>query len=191
MKHVLTASIAAASIAAIASADMVTVDYNVDSVNSGVVVEDTISLPSIASIDSVAIDIAQTWGGDLEMTLTSPTGDVFTFMFDEVDSSGSGNFDMGLVPGDGSLANVDAYTFVETGGLTEYAEDFAPGGTYNANAWASGGWDAGDWTLLINDDAGGDDTSIGSVTITYTIPAPGAIALLGLAGIAGGRRRRA
>ncbi|MHC4808935.1 MAG: proprotein convertase P-domain-containing protein [Planctomycetota bacterium] len=190
MKRVLSAA-AVAAVASVASADTVTVDYNVDSIDSGTVVSDTIALPDVVSIDSITIDIAHTWGGDLEITLTSPTGDVFELMFDDVDTSGSGNFDMGLVGGSGALDNVAPYEFVESGGLPEWDDSngVAPAGTYNANAWASGGWSAGDWTLLINDDAGGDPTSIGSVTIAYTIPAPGALALLGLAGLAGRRRR--
>ena len=190
MKRILSTA-AVAAVASVASADTVTVDYNVDSIDSGIVVSDTIALPDVLSIDSITIDIAQTWGGDLEITLTSPTGDVFELMFDDVDQSGSGNFDMGLVGGSGALANVAPYEFVESGGLDVFDDSsgVAPAGTYNANAWASGGWSAGDWTLLINDDACGDVTSIGSVTIAYTIPAPGALALLGLAGLAGRRRR--
>ncbi len=191
MKRVLSAA-AVAAVASVASADTVTVDYNVDSIDSGTVVSDTIALPDVLSIDSITIDIAHTWGGDLEITLTSPTGDVFNLMFDDVDQSGSGNFDMGQVAGSGGINNVAPYEFVESGGLPVFDDSVggvAPAGTYNANAWASGGWAAGDWTLLINDDAGGDPTSIGSVTIAYTIPAPGALALLGLAGLAGRRRR--
>jgi len=191
MKLAITAAAVAATVATAASADTFSFDYDVDGLDSGVLVSDTITLPAVASIDSVALELATTWGGDYEITLTSPTGDVFELMFDDVSDASSGNFDMGLVAGDGSLANVDTYTFVEAGGLADFPATFAPGDTYNANAWASGGWAAGDWVLLINDDAGGDPSSVGNVTIEYTIPAPGAIALLGLAGIAGRRRRRA
>lgn len=180
------------AVASAAAADSIVTPFNVDSVDSGVVVDATIALPAIASLDAVGIDIAHTWGGDLEMTLTSPTGDVFELMFDDVDQGGSGNFDMGLVAGDPSLANVDRYTFVESGGLTVFDDTsgVAAGGTYDANTWFSGGYAAGDWTISIFDDAAGDATSIGSVELVYTVPAPGALALLGLAGVAGRRRRR-
>ncbi|MCA9290757.1 MAG: hypothetical protein KDA25_06490 [Phycisphaerales bacterium] len=192
MKKVLALA-AMAALTSAASADVYNASYNVDSIDSGQVVLDTFALGAVASIDSIAIDIAHTWGGDLEIVLTAPNADTFILMFDDVDQGGSGNFDMGLAAGSGALANAATYTFVQSGGLTVFDDSsgFAPGGTYDANSWSTGGWAAGDWTLSIFDDAGGDVTSIGKVSIAYTVPAPGAIALLGIAGMVRGRRRRA
>lgn len=191
MKSILAAT-AVLGLAGAAMADSYGAAYNVDSVDSGQVVLDTFALPAIASIDSIDLDIAHTWGGDLEIVLTAPDASQYILMFDDVDQTNSGNFDMGLVAANGTLANVATYTFVQTGGLTVWNDSVggvAPGGIYDANAWGAGNHAAGDWTLSIFDDAGGDVTSIGSVLITYTVPAPGALALLGLAGLAGRRRR--
>jgi subtilisin-like proprotein convertase family protein len=193
MKLIATAAVAAVSLATVASADVFSNDYNIEwpTDQTGEILSAPISLPGVATIDSISLDIAHTWGNDLLITLTSPTGDVFDLMNDEVDQGGSGNFDMGLIAADGSLANVATYNFVEAGGLDVWDDTsgVAPGGTYNANSWASTGWDAGDWTLSVSDLVGGDGGAIGNVTIMYTIPAPGALALLGLAGLAGRRRR--
>jgi MYXO-CTERM domain-containing protein len=62
--------------------------------------------------------------------------------------------------------------------------------------WTTGASDAGDFVLEIFTDDGGEgsfqqftDVSHGSASVTVT-PAPSALALLGLGGIAAGRRRR-
>ncbi|HWB19344.1 MAG TPA: proprotein convertase P-domain-containing protein, partial [Phycisphaerales bacterium] len=109
------------------------------------------------------------------------------------------------------------YTFVDSGGsnlLTAAtaagASAAIPSGTYNrstsANTNVAGGVDndgysvfagdnlAGAWTLNIKDWGVGDTGTLGSwsITIDYTAaPAPGALALLGLAGVVGRRRRNA
>lgn len=190
MKLTAPAAIAALSLASIASADMVTNTYDITwaSGDTGEIFSDAIALPEVASIDAITLDISHTWSADLLITLTSPTGDVFDLM-----NNNGGNTDMGINAADGSLANVAPYTYLESGSGNGTFFGGAPlgGGTYDANAWASGGWAAGDWTLSVSDTVGGDGGSIGDVTIMYTIPAPGALALLGLAGLAGSRRRRA
>ena len=174
------------------NAQSFTYDVDVDSLDTGVVDDRTFALPAIESIKSIEIEIAQTWGGDMEITLTAPDGVQYIPMFDEVDDSGSGNFDMGLVAGDPSLANVGNYVWVASGGATSYADDYAAPGTYDANSWGAGPHAAGDWNMLINDDAAGDPTSVGSVTINYNVvpePTTGLMLLAGLAGIGFLRRK--
>lgn len=149
--------------------DQFTYDVNVDGQDQGLITDDTFSLGFVSSIDSIEIDIAHTWGGDLDIRLTAPDGTVYTLMDNESDQGGSGNFDMGLGPFDGSLANVDTYTFVESGGLSVYDDTggYVVADTFNARSWGGGNHDAGDWNLRIFDDFFGDDTSIGTVTINY------------------------
>ena len=163
-----------------------------DSVDSGVVDDRIFNLPAIESIKSIEIDIATTWGGDQEITLTAPDGTTYVPMFDTVDETGSGNFDLGLAAGDASLANVGRYVFVPSGGAVDFTDDYSAPGTYDAESWGSGPHAAGDWNMLINDDAGGDPTSIGDVVINYNVvPEPAALCslMLGLAGIGFLRRR--
>ena len=197
MKRVCTALAMAAALlmTTSANADTFTIDANVDSIDSGLVFESTFDLGDVESIKSISVDLAHTWGGDIEMTLTNvASGDVYELMFDDVDVSGSGNFDMGVVAGDASLGNVDTYTFVAPGGgMADWADDFAPGGTYDANIWGGGG--SGDWVFTLNDDAAGDPTSVGSIVIDFNpstvIPEPTTFAVLvGMAGVAAVRRRR-
>ncbi len=81
------------------------------------------------------------------------------------------------------------------------ADDIVAGGDYFATGEegavsllsAFDGEDVnGTWTLRVSDNASGDDTSIGDWSITVeAIPAPAAMAPLGVAGLAGTRGRRA
>ena len=191
------AGLALAATTMTASAQSYVNTYNFDGASTGglagAMVSDTFSLGAVASIDSVSMDLSATWGGDFTITLVAPDLTTFVFMQQEDDQSTfGGSFDMGAAAGNGSIGNTATYVFVESGGIAIWNTDsFAEAGTYDANTWQTGGWAAGDWTFSVSDNADGDEASIGSVAINYTIPAPGALALLGLGGIAAGRRRRA
>ena len=59
------------------------------------------------------------------------------------------------------------------------------------NALIAGKDITGDWKLIIVDAAGGDIGALVEWSLDFSVvPAPGAMALLGLAGVVGGRRRR-
>ena len=186
---------AAVLMTASANADTFTIDANVDSVDNQIVFEQSFDLGDVESIKSISVDFAHTWGGDIVATLTNDAnGTTYELLNGDTDQSGSNNFDLGVVAGDASLANVATYEFVESGGLTVFDDTsgVAPGGTYDANIWGSGG--SGLWTFTVDDTAGGDPTSIGQIVIdfnTTAIPEPtSGLIVLGLAGIAGIRRRR-
>jgi MYXO-CTERM domain-containing protein len=167
----------------------------------------------IASVQSITFtDLAHTWIGDLQAVLFDPNGVGHNiFVRPGVGDGGSTV---------GSNTNfLGTYTFVESGapnnlpvvsgGDTLFNQ---PSGMYNqtfaGSPTAMGSWEdgaqnifntpmsmmsgeAGEWTLFIYDWAGGDVGSLGSWTLNYTaVPAPGALALLGLAGLAATRRRR-
>ena len=186
MKSIAIAAIAAS--AGIASAQSISFDINAEAIDSGVIANIDFALGNILSIDSVVVEMSGTFASDLEIFLTSSDGPVFTIL----DGATGGSADLGLVANDSSLANVDAYTFVASGGsaFDDGGSGFIAGGTYNANAWQSGPFSAGSWNLFINDDFSFDPHSVGTVTINYTVPAPASAALLGLGGLVATRRRR-
>lgn len=153
----------------------------------------TLDLPEVLSIKSITIQLAHTWGNDLDIYVDAPGFGLFDFdlMFVETAIGGSGNFDLGVVANNSTLANVADYTWVGAG-PNNWIAPHSPSGTYNANSWINGPIGAGTYTLHIGDTIGGDGGAVGTWTIVYNpIPGPGALALLGLAGLVGTRRRRA
>jgi hypothetical protein len=154
---------------------------------------DLLSLPAVQSIDSIHIQIAHTNAHDLVIFLDAlavPGESEFDLMFQETASGGSTNFSMGLAIENGSLANVATYTFVPSGG-GGYTAPHTPSGLLNANSWTGGPLEAQDYLLTVGDtNLVLDGGAIGSWTINYTpVPAPGALALLALAGMTAQRRR--
>lgn len=150
--------------------------------------------------------LTHTWFGDIKATITHvETGDTFSLF----DRPGKTNATTGF--GESSNAGGD-YSFNDfftgdlwaagNGGGTDFV---VPGGNYFATGALSGakvnflpsllGDDAfGTWRLNITDGAAGDLGSLGSWSLAFIktpVPAPGAFALLGLAGLAGRRRRQA
>lgn len=149
---------------------------------------------SIAALNYVTFEgLTHTWIGDLQAVLVSPSGtDVTIFHRAGFTGSGFGN------SGDFTGAN---YRFEATGPALPDSGD-AAGGTYGQDLGVWGDTDTfaafngenaqGTWTLLIYDWAGGDSGSMNGWSMGFTaVPTPGALALLGLAGLASRRRRRA
>ena len=145
----------------------------------------------ILDFKAVNLDIAHTWVGDLNITLIhKDSGTAVTL----VDRPG--------VP-ESTFGNSD-----DLNGLYSFQDGFAPlpnasgatglidPGTYGLEPGNSldafNGLDKfGDWSLVITDNAGGDTgTLFGWEIVLNNVPAPGALALIGLAGLVGGRRRR-
>ncbi len=144
----------------------------------------------------VAVDMAHTWAGDLEIDITSPMGTTVTLVH-RVGATTSTQF------GDSSGVN-GTYTFRDGGadywaaaaaagfGTDVATGTYAPSEQFNAASALSvmNGENAdGTWTLTVRDWGGGDTGSIAGWTL-LNVPAPGAAALFGLAGLAGLRRRK-
>ena len=148
---------------------------------------------TIAALNHVTFTgLSHTWAGDLHAVLVSPSGtDVTIFHRPGFTGSGFGNSsDFG-----------GTYRFEATG-PTLPDSGALPGGTYGQDLGVWGDTDtfaafagenaAGTWTLLIYDWAAGDSGALEGWSMGFTaVPTPGAIALLGLAGLASRRRRRA
>mgnify|MGYP001322698326 CR=1 FL=1 len=142
--------------------------------------------------------LSHTWVGDLSMTLTGPgAGNSFNFFYRPGQTSATGFGQSG----DFSAAN--AYSFsdggaawntttatVPSGNYAPIRSAFAPAQAINSFAGLNGSA-AGTWTLTIGDNAAADTGSLTGWTLNYkVVPTPGAAALMGVAGLAGLRRRR-
>ena len=148
----------------------------------------------------VSIDMAHTWAGDLEMTITSPMGTTVTLVNQVGDTTpapgGSGFGDSSGMSGNYTFRDGGA-DFWAAAAAAGFGTDVAPG-TYAASGFnnaasalsALNGESAdGMWTLTISDWGGGDTGSITGWSL-LNVPTPGTAAVLGLAGLAGLRRRK-
>jgi MYXO-CTERM domain-containing protein len=170
----------------------------------------TIVLAGAGTITDLNVNIGglrHSWIGDLRMTLTHvDTATSVTFVdrpgtaIDGTTSTVGDSSNYGLSPTVG--AN---YTFDDEGAdLWANIMPAANGTSYqlpagnwsHVNAGDLSGFDgqpiAGTWILTISDHAGADTGLFANwdIKATTSVPAPGALALLGLAGLAGTRRRR-
>lgn len=164
---------------------------------------------TIASLNNVTINFGppnHTWVGDLQISLTAPNGDN-VHIISVTGSTGPTAF------GDSSDFG-GTYVFVDGGGADFAAAAAAapagsvvPPGTYNRFtnplAGATIGVDTdpysvfngdsitGAWTLTVKDWGAGDTGTLGSWSLNIKlVPGPGALALIGLAGLVGRARRR-
>lgn len=164
----------------------------------------------ISDID-VTIGMSHTWIGDLTIKLVSPGGMVLTLLsrpgFDELADDGTGccgdSSDLGfafvITYDDASPNSAELMGSTIISGLIGDPANGSPD-NYFPNPGAGPGVAladfnglnaVGSWALYIGDSVGADTGILDrwSLTIT-TIPAPGALALLGMAGLVSRRRRR-
>ena len=187
MKTTITTMIACAAFSHVQADILYDVDHNI--VNFGdpaeTVINDTFSLGAVSSIDSVVIELTHSWAADIDLTLAAPGGSIFDLTTDNGGSAGLGD-------GSSALSGVATYTFVESGGLD--VETISSAGIYTAETWQSGPFAAGDWTLLLVDDADFDAGAVGNVTINGTLasvpePSTTAFVLISSAFLLGRRKR--
>jgi MYXO-CTERM domain-containing protein len=181
-------------------------------VSHSIVVPD-IGANTIADIN-VTIGMSHTWIGDLTIKLVGPGGQVLTLL----NRPGSAAADTGVdspfgQSDDFTFANLIAYDDEATGGAAELmnstSDSFIGGGAgADSGSYTPGpvgglggelasfaGYDGlsavGNWTLYIADSAAGDTGTLDQWSITIdTVPTPGALALLGIAGLVSRGRRR-
>jgi len=175
--------------------------------NSPAGVSSSINVGEVGNLVSVKVTLkglTHTWVGDLIVTLQNSNGTA-TLFHRTGSTTTTGVGDSSNLNGDYTFSDTGPYSPQATGSF--WTEAAAGGDTYvmrSGTYYASGALSGaqvlmfnslqgnvnGTWTLKISDNAGADLGSLGAwnVQIEY-IPAPGALALLGLAGLAGRRRR--
>lgn len=124
----------------------------------------TITVPAIGTIDDVnlSFNLSHTWGGDLLIRLTAPSGTNFVAVNNETSGTGCGS----------SADFAGSYTFDDEAGA---GFSFTPG-TYTVGANGSGsmadfeGENAGGiWSLFIDDQCGGDIGTLNSWGLTFVV----------------------
>jgi subtilisin-like proprotein convertase family protein len=164
-------------------------------ITSDIVISDSYSITGA----SVTINgLTHSWAGDLIITLTK-VGDGSATLVSRVGSTTpTGVGDSTNFGGTYTFANSGANLWTTVAGLGSTVN--VPSGTYAATSALSstpnnafnvfnGQNSAGTWRLSISDNANIDTGTFTSWSITL-VPAPGAVAAFGLAGLAGLRRRR-
>lgn len=161
-----------------------------------VVPSDGVNGDVIVSIN-VGIAIAHTWQGDLTVRLTHvSSGNSITLLNRPgvpQSTFGSGEDNYG-VPGSAYMNFTDsAASIYDAAPVPNVVGDWKPEGPGTLGLNFGGLSAAGTWTLSVFDSGGGDVGSIDGFcieTVTQQVPAPGALGLLGLGGLAAARRRR-
>jgi len=152
---------------------------------------DILSLPAAQSIDFITITMSHTWSNDLVISVTGDNGSTFSLLANPA----TGSRDLGQLDGQGLLIPAQYFfvngTGVAFGSVAGLQIPAGAGNSYNAISWTGGALAAGNYTISMSDTVGGDGAVINGWSIGYTVPAPGALALLGLGGLAVARRRRA
>ena len=154
---------------------------------------------SITSVEVTLTGLTHTWIGDLNARLTSPSGTVFP-LFVRVGSS--------IATSAGAAGDFNGtYRFTDSASRTLWA--VAPGpsfvmtvpsGAYRTSAALTGAATSlngafagqnsnGNWRLTISDNLFADIGRLESWTLSI-VPAPGSLAIFGVAGLVAARRRR-
>jgi hypothetical protein len=161
---------------------------------------DTINVPDSFNVTDITVtlnDMNHTWAGDLRVWLEAPDGATVDIVNrigviggagagDSSDYGGTYSFNDSFAGDIWTVAAGLGSAEVIPGG--DYFPTTVDGAVSSINSIANQN-SMGNWTLRISDNAAGDTGDIGSWTLTL-VPTPGALALFGLAGVCGSRRRR-
>ena len=181
-----------------------------------IVPDDPDGLNTIADLD-VDLIIQHTWQGDLIIELEHvESGQRHTILYRPGDSDGTGaGFsadDLGIPGGPGDpdkfILDDEADNYYDAGpagwgAVPDPGIDNVTGRWRSYGAWNDGAGEErtlrnfygkdkrGTWRLWVSDNAAGDQGTLLNFSLHFVnIPAPGALALLGLAGLVGTRQRR-
>jgi len=147
---------------------------------------------SITGVEVTLTRLTHTWIGDLEARLTAPSGTVFP-LFIRVGSPSP--------TGAGSSSDLNGtYRFTDSAPRTLWGLATLPSGDYRTSAALTGAATSlngafagqnsnGNWRLTISDNLFADIGRLESWTLSI-VPAPGSLAIFGVAGLVAARRRR-
>jgi hypothetical protein len=135
--------------------------------------EETFPL-NVEFIIDFEIEVAASRGFDAYMSVTTPTGELYEFMFDSRAQSQDGDiefYNMGnLQDGGFGFDNLGTYFFNESGPRLEVDGEstpaWVPPGTYGSEDWPGVGGN-GDWSLVIRDLAAFETFTVGKGSIRY------------------------
>lgn len=146
---------------------------------------------SIVDLNVTLNNANHTWVGDLIITLSNGSTTIDLINRPGVPELGTVGYSWNLA-GTYTFDDSAATTFESIGNGVGSAFNLASGSYAPENALSAfnGQNLAGTWTLSISDSASLDTGSIGGWTLSATVPAPSAMALLGLGGLVATRRRR-
>jgi subtilisin-like proprotein convertase family protein len=163
-------------------------DNNPAGASSSIVVADS---GNLVDLNVTLNTMAHTWVGDLIIRLSNGSTTVDLINRPGVPELGTVGYSWNLL-GNYTFDDAAGTTFESIGNGVGSAFNLASGSYAPEQALAAfnGQSLAGTWTLSISDNAGLDLGSLGSWTLTATVPAPTSLALLGLGGLVAGRRRR-
>lgn len=139
--------------------------------------------------------LAQTFPDDLDILLVGPSGQTVMLMSDCGGATDVVGIDLVFEDGAAALPDSDALVsgvFAPTDfALGDAFPAPAPAGPYGTSLLSAFGLSVnGDWSLYAIDDASADVGSIAGGWQIEVVPAPSALALMGLGGLVATRRRR-
>lgn len=152
----------------------------------------TFTVPEQSSLDGVSVAMTHNYAAELELSLTSPSAEVFYLL------QGNG-LRTRVGDGSGTLGGIETYILIESGsplgGVADWRPAYVPGGTYDALQWPSGLLPSGSWTIALRNvnKSGLEGGALGNVTV-YGRPIPeprtSILGLIAVGGLLSWRRSR-
>ncbi len=155
---------------------------------------------SITSLEVTLVGLTHTWIGDVVATISAPSGTVFPLFTRVGLSTTSGGAGDSTNLGGSYIFRDSAVSSLWASAQALGADAAVPSGSYRTSAALTGAATSlngafagqnsnGNWTLTISDRASADIGRLGSWSLTI-VPTPGSLAVVGMAAVLVGRRRR-
>lgn len=149
----------------------------------------------VTNVRVTLFGVSQTFPDDLDILLVGPSGQTVMLMSDAGGNADIVGIDLGFEDGFAAISDggpLVAGIYGPTNfGASDPMPSPAPAGPYGTSLMSAFGTSVnGTWSLYVVDDASADTGAIAGGWQIEVVPAPGAVALLGLGGLVATRRRR-